>query len=241
MEYTGYSEYEILKDKRKNTRRLVLLSIPFFMGLIILGWAISATYRTQVEDAKTIPYTSMKADAVYYFEQLELLNEYAYTGQENSSSDNAASKHYLVRFTDANGEQVYAGLRVEEGSTLEELCNKYMADKDSTPGDIVLSGCFHSFSIKDSDQAVYFTARYILFNRVEPGQCLSLEFTYDDCETIEDYRHKDASNNIILFVVPAVFLVPTVLGGVFLIRKRLKLNRYLQECYEKYPSADEGY
>ena len=239
MEYTGYTEQEILKDKKKNTRGLVLLALPILLGLFMLIGGISGIFSIELNNANQTPYTEIEYAEDYYFEELVLVEAYGYIGNSTLGPEYADSKYYLVRFTDGEGNLVYASLCVDSGDYHEEICDAYMADDSQRPGDVVLSGVFFTGGSPRYENATAFNQIYSSYILSEPGQQLDQVLSYRDFETAEDYRSKKMSGESIFFIFAAVFLLPSGISIFLLIRKRKELNQYLQEARAR-QSTPEG-
>lgn len=226
MEYRGYTPDEVKKDKRKNMFFIILLIFPMLLGLIVLLGGIAALTSIRVDDVSTISYKSMSEGEEYYFDEMVLVDSYAFYG--NTTTGYAEKNYYIVSFVDRDGKRVYTSLQTEGYSDFNEKCEAYVEDDNLSVGDVILSGCFHGYE-NGSTVHGYFEEAYELYNAEIPGEMLDWSFWYDDAETMEEYRSDKASGQYIMFGMAALFIVPCVVGILLLVRKRKELDRYIAE------------
>ena len=233
MEYRGYTPCEVKKDKRKYKLFIILLMFPMLFGLIFIIGGVVEFASIRVDDVSTISYNAMSETDVYYFDEMVLVDIFAFYG--DTTTGYAEENYFLVCFVDGDGKRVYTSIVTETYSELNEKCEAFVDDDSLSVGDLILSGCFHGYRNGSLVQC-YFEDAYELYNAEMPGEMLAWNFRYDDAETIKDYRADRASGLYIMFFMGALFVVPCGIGITVLVRKRKELDRYLAE-YNNEPYA----
>lgn len=226
MEYRGYTPDEVNKDKRKSMRFIILLMFPLLLGMFILVGGIVKIATIKVEDVKTISYSSMQEGNEYYFDEMVLIDTYAYVA--DSTTGYVEMRDYIVSFVDKDGTLVYTSIRTEGYSAFSEKCEAYVENDSLTVGDVILTGCFHGYET-GSTLCYYFDKEYELYNAKFPGEKLNWSFYYDDAETMAEYKTEERSHQFFSFILGSLLIVPCIIGIVLQIRKRKELDQYLAE------------
>lgn len=225
MEYRGYTPDEVKKDKRKNLAGIIALVFPTLLGLFMLVGGVAGIIGIQVEDVSEISYMTMETGEEYYFDKLILVDAYTCVGNDITGYK---AEDYIVYFTDKDGEVVYTSLRPDDYSDLADKCEAYINDSNQSVGDVVLTGCFHGYD-NGSTVRGYLEEAYDTYNVQLPGELLDWTFYFDDVETMDDYRQRESSRQRMFFAFAGVFLLPSTIGILVLIRKRKELDRYIAE------------
>lgn len=239
MEYMGYTPDEIKKDKRKNTFYTVLVIIFLVMFAISLLAGVISLTTFHLDSASNLAYTSMADDETYFFDELIVVDSYAHMG--NSTTGYVKDQYYLVAFTDRDDTLVYASLKLDSVSEMNKECEAYVENDSLLIGDMVLHGCFRGYNIGSEQQLRYFTEGYDAYKGILPGKVLYLNFSYQDAETIEEYRQNKISGDYIMIGVMAAFCIPCIIGIVLLKRKRKELDQYLAEYTAAVYNASVAY
>ncbi len=228
--YDGYTAKEVRKDLRKNLVGIIFLILPLLIGVGLVCGTVADIITVQIESVSDISYETMQEIDRYYFDELVVVDSYAYNG----IAEGYARDHYfLVRFQDGNGTWVYAtfkpGVSGDEGE-LRDQCEAYLKDDSQEVGDLVLSGCF--YGTKDHSTDCYFERGYEKYNAETPGEALKWELHYDDAKTAEEYREREVSQKCYTFFPAGIILLPSVIGFVYSARKRKTLKQYLAEAID---------
>ncbi len=218
---------QIAKEKRQTSVWTVVVCLFLLLGLVLTAVSIVKITTVSVRDASSLSYESMTAGDTYYFDQMVLVDAFAFNGDRVTGY--AKSTHYIVRFTDKDGKLVYTSLSVDGNAELAKQCENYVNSKGLSIGDVVLSGCFHGYPNEASATAEYFEKSYQTYSKAEAGEKLDWCFYYDDAKTPEEYRSNQIVGQYVLLVLGGVIAVASLAGTLWLIRKRKKLNRKSKE------------
>ena len=218
---------QINKDKRKTSVWTVVVCLFLLLGLALTAVGIVQITTVSVGDAASLSYKAMTAGEPYYFDQMVLVDAFAFNGDRVTGY--AKSTHYIVRFTDKDGKLVYTSLSVDGSTELAEQCENYVNNKGLSIGDVVLSGCFHGYPHEASATAEYFEKSYQTYSKAEAGEKLDWCFYYDNAKTPEEYRSSQIVGRYALLILGGLIAVTSLAGVVWLIGKRKKLNRKSKE------------
>ena len=230
MEYKGYTPDKIKKDKKTNRNIIVLLVLPLVLGAFLIVGGISNILSIKIEEISDVPVASINSDTEYYFEEMVVVDSYAYVG--NSVTSYVKSTDYLIRFVDGNGKIVYTTLRTEDYTKFNDALEEYIENENKKIGDLVLTGCFHGYS-NGSKVSEYAKEAYELYYKEMPGEFLDWTFYYSDVDTIEEFKKEEISNESFFLILGSLFLVPSLVGVFVLVRKRKLLDQYLADWNEE--------
>lgn len=238
MEYTGYTPDMIKKDKKKLGGRTVLFVILLLLGAFLLI-GFSGANTNNIADAGLVSYTDMDTDMVYYFEGLYLVDAYAH--DVDSLGNIIDTEDFLVCYADADGNVIYTALRTEDGSDMDELCENYINDDSLMVGDVTLSGCFsanYGYS-ESSTMYGYLEEAYDHYSADLSGELLNMMFSYEDAQTIEEYRENSGKGDMVLLIMPLALIVAAIAGLVSTSIKKKELDALLAKAAAG-PAVDNG-
>lgn len=225
MRYREYPPLLVKRDLMNNMIRIMIESIPLLFGIFFLVSAfLSATDMSTPIEISEYSYDQIEDGKNYRFDQLMLvkkINKYS-------------NSNYLVRFTDKNGQTVYATVRVDD-EDIQEKC-KLIESPSFKVGDVVLSGTFFTFSLYSDYEIEEFDKAYSVIEEEAPGMIL---YTRLWLKTDEDVRSEILSD-ITLIILYISFATICILVGCIRVKHFLRLRKHLNEYLKAYLSFESS-
>ena len=225
MRYREYPPLLVKRDLKENLIRIMIESIPLLFGIFFLVCAfLSATDMSTPIEISECSYDQIEDRKSYRFDQLVLVKKISkYT-----------NSNYLVRFTDKNGQTVYATVRVDD-EDIQEKC-KLIESPSFKVGDVVLSGTFFTFSLYSDYEIEEFDKAYSVIEEEAPGMILYTRLWH---KTDEELR-SDILFDVTLIILYMSFATICILLGCIRVKHLLRLRKHLSEYLKAYLSFESN-
>lgn len=192
----------------KNGSKLFWIGIVlaiFCVVMIIFG----LTPPAELKDAETLTADEITSKYSYYFEDLQIMGEYA----SQSGGDDGNGSYYIAYFVDADGTCNMVSVYFDNNKTWKATGR----DHDYYDSNLSMSACFSTKKLSglDDDLERYYenSARdlninYLAYCGFDKIETLDLHLKYV-CDEKEDYE--DAASNIVATYGGAVVLVISII------------------------------
>lgn len=156
---------------------------------------------SEIKNIKDSSYSNIKANTVYYFDEIELIDS------RDLRTDNYPVSDFLIRFRDKNNELCYAFLHVSDSSEIKDQCESFI--NGSSSENKILSGCFSGFEVNLSGE------NYNRHNNEIQGKAVNIIFSYKSKSplsyvlnnTIRLDPSVNSDNNTVIIATLAICLV----------------------------------
>lgn len=205
------------------------LFIFVFCGMLIAAImcgmvGFSSLKEKPIEKIENVAYTEIDSEYEYEFEQVYLVDEYAYLWQDDES--NSREQYYIIYFKDKNGNGCFASLEADKSTEIGKQCVEYIENDSASIGDVVLKGLFSCKDISQQRNELetnYYEAYNKCISLIE-GTNTGMHFSYDATNK-DEFLQKRQTDTIIFLILFPILLLGSSLGLFFFIRQRIKLNR----------------
>ena len=228
MEYRRYTPMEAKDDLIRKSFFHVISAIALVFGIILLiGSLAEFTKIKPIDDISTVSYENLVKDEVYYVDDLVVLEQYDNKGlillnipELNFSYYDGTN--YLVRFTDGEGNTVYASMREAD---FTELKNFYRKEELTT-----YKGCFKLTRV-NTNESEYLKKAYKEHSASDHDAVLMAALKFDDAKSIESHLFNQFAQPVLFVGISANWCLISGLVFIYFKNEKKYIKQYLEAFY----------
>ena len=228
MEYRRYTPMEAKDDLIRKSFFYVISAIALVIGIILLiGSFAEFTKIKSIDDISTVSYENLVKNEVYYVNDLVVLEQYdnkdlILVNIPELYFSYYDGTNYLVRFTDGDGNTVYASMRETDFTELK----KFYRNKEL----ITYKGCFKLTSVNTNESECLKKA-YKEHSASDKDAVLMATLKFDDAKSIGSHLFNQFAHPVLYVSISANWCLISGLLFIHFKNERKYIKQYLEAFY----------